>query len=89
MEHKILIYYKNAYAHYRVMEETEGIYSADLLSYEGSQDAAPCSSFTIIKGVHRWWGCDDKELLILMENAISRAIDSYIVYPEQNPFSDK
>ena len=83
MEYKILIYYKNAYAHYRVVEESDGIYTAELLSYEGSEGNTPCRSFTLIKGLHPWFGCDDKDLLNLMAEAIHRATDSYIIYPDQ------
>ena len=84
MEHKILIYYRNAYAHYKVAEDTEGIYTVELLNYEGDQKNCPCTSATVLKGFKRWYGCDDKELLKLLAEAIQRATEAPFIMPDQD-----
>ena len=70
MEQKVAIYYKNAYAHYRIARDGVGIYHAELLSYDGDKSNLPCESVTLIEGFKRWWGCDDKELLAVLSDAI-------------------
>jgi hypothetical protein len=70
MEQKVVIYYKNAYAHYRVTREGPGIYNAALLSYDGAAENSPCETATLLEGINRWWGCDDKELLAALSDAI-------------------
>ena len=70
MEQKVAIYYKNAYAHYRITRDVRGIYHAELLSWDGPEPHKPCESVTLIEGFKRWWGCDDKELLAVLSEAI-------------------
>ena len=83
MELKTVIYYRNAYAHYRIKRESKGVYHAELLSYDGKKEDTPCASATLVRGVTRWWGCDDKEILQLLSEAILSLTDSGLYFTEK------
>lgn len=76
MELKVAIYYRNAYAHYKITRENKGVYYAELLTYDGRPQDSPAASITLIRGIHRWWGSKDGELLHLLGDSILSLTDS-------------
>lgn len=72
MEVKATINYKGAPARYGVAEDTNGIYSATLVEYEGSVHNMPPVHLIITRGVRHWIGSIDDDVLI---NDLGAAID--------------
>jgi hypothetical protein len=72
---KTKINYRNAFAHYNITIEDEGIYSATLLDYEGSIHDLPPANIILTKGIRHWIGSTSDEVLT---NDLGEVIDVYL-----------
>ncbi len=70
---EITISYKDGKACFRIDQEGEGIYTAHLVSWEGSASNHPPKKITFIKVVRCWSGSIDDEILV---NVLGRCIDT-------------
>jgi hypothetical protein len=62
-----------AYIHYKVFPEADGIFQAQLIRYEGCPTEEPPMELTLVKSFRRWTGSvNDSELL----NGLGEVIDS-------------
>ena len=64
MEIKALVKYREQYAEYRIVLESEGIYTAILERYEGSVHSLPPPKLTMTKGVRHWIGSTEEQPLL-------------------------
>lgn len=64
MEIKALVKYRDQYAEYRIVLESEGIYTAILERYEGSVHSLPPPKLTMTKGVRHWIGSTEEQPLL-------------------------
>lgn len=84
-----MIYYRNAYAHFVVTREHKGVYSADLVQYDGPAEQAPPSSIMLVRGERKWWGSvADDELVHLLSDAILSFPESDLFYRARNNTSE-
>lgn len=64
VEMEVMIEYKNRPACFRIHQESEGIFTAYLLSYTGNGTNSPAAEITLVKGVRNWAGSvEDDQLL--------------------------
>jgi hypothetical protein len=64
MEIKALVKFREQYAEYRIVLESEGIYTAILERYEGSVHNLPPPKLTMTKGVRHWIGSTEEQPLL-------------------------
>ena len=72
MELKAVVVFEGRNAHYNVSPETNGIYQARLIHYEGPPQKAPPSEVILVKGYRQWTGSYDRQELL---NEIGRVIE--------------
>lgn len=78
------IRYKGALACFEIQRDAPGIYSADLLYYEGRKDQSPPGKITLIRGLYHWTGSvEDKRLLDELGTTIRTYLRKH--YPTQRP----
>jgi hypothetical protein len=58
------ISYRSSSACFRIQNESEGIFTARLLSFDGDYAAAPAQKITLVKGIRYWTGSVDDEILL-------------------------
>ena len=58
------IKYKSAHAHFRIHQESAGIYTAYLISFDGEDTQSLPKEITLLKGVRSWTGSIDDEVLL-------------------------
>lgn len=51
-------------AHYAVSRETNGVYNARLVRYDGPSGVTPPERITLVYGVRRWVGSYDEPYLV-------------------------
>ena len=74
MELNANVKYGNGTACFRIRKENPGVYSADLLYFEGSKKAAPPEQITLVRGIRQWTGSsDDVDLMNKLGGAIEEA----------------
>jgi hypothetical protein len=64
MKMEAIIPYKEAYAKYCVTQESEFIYAAVLISYDGGTHDMPPVNITMTKGVRHWIGSTHIQIVI-------------------------
>lgn len=64
MELETIIKYRSSAACYRIQNESEGIFSAYLLYFEGDENQAPPNGITLVKGIRNWTGSVEDETLL-------------------------
>jgi hypothetical protein len=87
MEIKALVKYREQYAEYRIVMESEGIYTAILERYEGSVHSLPPPKLTMTKGVRHWIGSTEEQpLLDELGEVIDLNVDAGTSIPlDKNP----
>ena len=90
MELKAAIYYRNAYAHYKVIREQKRIYFAELVHYDGQEGDTPPANILLVRGIRQWWGStDNAELVRELGNYISTLSESMLFFNRGNNAADK
>ncbi|NTS43475.1 hypothetical protein HRG84_21535 [Flavisolibacter sp. BT320] len=64
MELETIIRYRSIAACYKVQNEAEGIFTANLLYHDGDTEQAPPEGITLVKGVRNWTGSVEDETLL-------------------------
>lgn len=59
-----IIPYRNSVARYSILRESEYIYTATLLSYDGNTHDLPPVNITLTKGIRHWIGSTHIQILI-------------------------
>lgn len=72
LEAKII--YKSSSACYKIQNDTEGIFTANLLYFDGDKTIAPPKGVTLVKGIRYWTGSIDDEILL---TELGKYIDEY------------
>jgi hypothetical protein len=73
MELRAVVEFEGGLAHYNVYPETNGIYQARLLQYDGSSDRTPPKEVILVRGYRQWSGSYDRQDLL---NEIGNVIES-------------
>lgn len=73
VELETIIKYRSSVACYRIQNESEGIFSANLLYFDGDDDQAPPQGITLVKGIRNWTGSVEDETLL---SELGRFIDA-------------
>lgn len=74
MELNANVKYGNGTACFRIRKENPGVYSADLLHFEGSKKAGPPQQITLVRGIRQWAGSsDDADLMNKLGSVIEDA----------------
>lgn len=63
MEIKAMVKYRGRFAEYRIGQESEGIYFASMVHYEGGT-VTPPDQLLLTRGVRHWKGSSDEQPLI-------------------------
>ena len=71
--------YKNGSACFRIHRESEGIFTACLLSFTGETVASPPAEITMVRSVRNWTGSTRDETLL---RELGAFIDSHWVQSE-------
>lgn len=58
------IKYRSAHAYFRIHQESAGIYTAYLISFDGETIQTPPEKVTLLKGARNWTGSTDDEVLL-------------------------
>lgn len=89
MEVKAAIYYRNAYAHYRITREYKRVYHADLVFYDGDGTQTPPKSILMLRGIKTWWGsADDRELIKNLGEVITSLSESDQYFTDKQNSTD-
>ena len=64
VELETIIKYRSSAACYRIQNESEGIFSANLLYFDGDDNLAPPEGITLVKGIRNWTGSVEDETLL-------------------------
>lgn len=64
MELETIISYRSKNACYKIQSESEGIFTANLLSFDGEDNLAPPAGITLVKGIRNWTGSVEDEVLL-------------------------
>jgi hypothetical protein len=64
METKALVLYRNAYALYCIRQESEGIFNATLMRYDGHAENNPPGSILLTRSIRAWKGSTDLQYLV-------------------------
>lgn len=59
-----VVQFRNALAHYTLHREADGVYFAELESYEGQPAKAPPPTIMLTRGVRRWIGSFDNQQVL-------------------------
>ncbi|RYZ61837.1 MAG: hypothetical protein EOO14_03910 [Chitinophagaceae bacterium] len=59
-----IIRYRSIAACYKVQNEAEGIFTANLLYHDGDTEQSPPEGITLVKGVRNWTGSVEDEILL-------------------------
>lgn len=83
MELETVIQFNDGLAYYAISPESNGIYQARLLRYEGSHDRLPPTEVILVKGYRQWSGSSERQDLL---NQIGKAIEgrSRVGNPSEN-----
>jgi hypothetical protein len=71
LETKVI--YKGGGARFLIRPETEGIYTALLISFTGESSQSPPGEITLVRGVRNWAGSIEDEILL---GELGKFIDS-------------
>ena len=83
VELETIINYRSCAACYRIQNESEGIFSAYLLYFDGDDSQAPPDGITLVKGIRNWTGSIEDEILL---SELGKFIDANWAIPGQKPF---
>ncbi|HEX2535929.1 MAG TPA: hypothetical protein VHK69_19445 [Chitinophagaceae bacterium] len=75
MDWNAIVPYEGAWAHYSITPESNGIFTARLLKYEGHGGNIPPDNVLLVRSVRRWIGSSDQKLIDELGNVIERARD--------------
>lgn len=64
MELETIIRYRSFAACYKIQNEAEGIFTANLMYHDGDDGHAPPEGITLVKGVRNWTGSVEDENLL-------------------------
>jgi len=64
MELKAVVQFEGGLAHYQISPESNGIYQAHLLQYDGSVDNAPPVEVILVRGYRQWSGSYERQDLL-------------------------
>ena len=64
MELEAIIKYRSSSACYRVQNESEGIFTATLMYYDGKDGDSLPNGITLVKGIRNWTGSIEDEILL-------------------------
>lgn len=64
MELKAVVQFEGGLAYYQVSPESNGIYQARLLQYEGSLDKSPPMEVILVRGYRQWSGSYERQDLL-------------------------
>lgn len=64
MELKAVVQFEGGLAHYQISPESNGIYQARLLQYEGSMDKSPPVEVILVRGYRQWSGSFERQDLL-------------------------
>ncbi len=67
-----IITYRSSSARFKIQNENEGIFTANLLNFDGDYTSAPAQKITLVKGIRYWTGSVDDEILL---NELGKFID--------------
>ena len=68
-----MVQFDDGFAHYAISPETNGIYQARLLKFDGSSDRMPPSEVILVRGYRQWSGSYGRQDLL---NEIGKAIET-------------
>jgi hypothetical protein len=72
MEWKAIVQFDDGLAHYSISPESNGIYQARLLQYDGTIDRRPPAEIILVRGYRQWSGSHSRQDLL---NEIGKAIE--------------
>jgi hypothetical protein len=64
VELEAIITYRSSSARFKIQNENEGIFTANLLNFDGDCTSAPAQKITLVKGIRYWTGSIDDEILL-------------------------
>ncbi|HEV7329996.1 MAG TPA: hypothetical protein VGN63_03055 [Flavisolibacter sp.] len=64
MELETIIKFRSSAACYRIQNDSEGIFTANLIYFEGDDEQAPPAGITMVKGIRNWTGSVEDEILL-------------------------
>ncbi|MGZ3838100.1 MAG: hypothetical protein ACXVBI_06005 [Flavisolibacter sp.] len=64
MEMKAVVEFEGGLAHYHISPETNGIYQARLLQYEGNSGKNPPAEVILVRGYRQWSGSYERQDLL-------------------------
>jgi hypothetical protein len=64
MELKAVVQFEGGLAHYQISPESNGIYQARLLQYDGSIDKSPPAEVILVRGYRQWSGSYERHDLL-------------------------
>lgn len=73
MELETVVPFNDGLAYYAISPESNGIYQARLLRYEGSLDRQPPAEIILVRGYRQWSGSAERQDLL---NQIGKAIEN-------------
>ena len=76
MELEATIEYKNDRACFRINQESEGIFTAYLISFSGDDSGDLPAEITLVRSIRNWTGSTEDEVLL---RELGAFIDSYLV----------
>lgn len=75
MELTIVVSYLGYPARYAICRESQGVYGARLLAYEGPDAITPPETFTMVRGTRTWIGsCDEAWFVAEVGRALETAV---------------
>ena len=72
MELNAMVQFEGGVAHYHIYPESNGIYQARLLRYDGHSTKAPPAEVILVRGYRQWSGSYERQDLL---NEIGKAIE--------------
>ena len=75
MEMTAVVQYLGDLAHYSITPESDGIFSAQLLKYEGPNVVTPPHNLVLVRGVRKWVGSYEEQYFV---EELGRAIDERV-----------
>jgi hypothetical protein len=72
MDFKAVVQFEGGIAHYHICPESNGIYQARLLHYEGNSTKVPPVEVILVRGYRQWSGSYERQDLL---NEIGSAIE--------------
>jgi len=68
------IKYKTGNACFKIQKDTEGIYTASLLNYDGENALSPPEGIILVRGIRYWTGSVEDEILL---TELGKLIDAH------------